>query len=188
MRLKYPLSVRSCIKATVYADGRESTVTYGDPITTSETTTETSTNTWSEEISRVEVNNDDHDDHDDDNDHDGDVDDIHENNGWGNGDQDAPGNSDDHNNAENSGNDIYDGGLFNFDIADIIELEDDYKLDQKADFDTPTILFAGDDDDVEVDVKGKDWKKEGEVEHNGEGYTVYSSKDGGTVAVETDLL
>ena len=34
------------------------------------------------------------------------VDFDHDNNGWGNGDQDAPGNSGDHNNAENnSGND-----------------------------------------------------------------------------------
>ena len=30
--------------------------------------------------------------------------DFHENNGWGNGDQDAPGNSGDHNNAENGPN------------------------------------------------------------------------------------
>jgi hypothetical protein len=42
---------------------------------------------------------------DDDDDHHGDHDHGGQNNGWGNGDQDAPGNSGEHNNAENSQND-----------------------------------------------------------------------------------
>ena len=82
------------------------------------------------------------------------------------------------------GDDVYDGSLFDFDNAEMVWLTEDTKFDKKSDFDAPTVFNGG--KKVDVDVK-KGWEKEGEVEHQGEGYTVYS-KDDDTIAIETDLL
>lgn len=77
-------------------------------------------------------------------------------------------------------------GVFNFENAEMVWLTEDTKITNKSDFDNEFTVIGGG-EDVDIKAKGKDWHNDGEVQHNGDSYSVFSNGNE-HIAIDTDNM